>query len=96
MTEPESGFETHPLASQRPRKPPTSASRHNKTPAIPSQLPEYSDDPDDNTDEDIANVPLDFGRSKHSKKRTARIEERWHKYCGVKAAEDGAHLKWHD
>ena len=78
MTESESNLEYPPPPSQRPRKSLISASNH-QNPAIVSQLPEYSDDPDDNTDEDIAKVPLDFGRSKFTRTRTTRIEERWHK-----------------
>lgn len=42
-------------------------------------LPEFSDDPDDETDEDIANVPLDYGQSDQTKTRRQRIEHRWHK-----------------
>ena len=42
-------------------------------------LPEFSDDPDDETDEDIADVPLDYGHSKETKLRRQRIEHRWHK-----------------
>ncbi|KAJ5989689.1 hypothetical protein N7481_004899 [Penicillium waksmanii] len=29
----------------------------------PDMLPDFSDDPDDNTDEDIVNIPLDYGCS---------------------------------
>ncbi|EED20636.1 hypothetical protein TSTA_038420 [Talaromyces stipitatus ATCC 10500] len=77
-----------PLAPQQPRDSPSSASKGRRAPAISSELPEYSDDPNDDTDEDLANVPLDYGR--------ARIEERWNKYCGVKVAEHGAPPKWSD
>lgn len=42
-------------------------------------LPDFSDDPDDDTDEDIADIPLDYGRSEKTKVRGVRIEERWHK-----------------
>ena len=45
----------------------------------PDTLPDFSDDPDDDTDEDIANVPLDYGRSDRTLVRRARIEQRWHK-----------------
>jgi hypothetical protein len=41
--------------------------------------PECSDDPDDETDEDIANVPLDYGQSDQTKTWRQRIEHRWHK-----------------
>lgn len=45
----------------------------------PDTLLDFSDDPDDDTDEDIANVPLDYGRSDRTLVRRARIEQRWHK-----------------
>lgn len=45
----------------------------------PDTLPNFSDDPDDDTDEDIANVPLDYGRSDRTLVRRTRIEQRWHK-----------------
>ncbi|OJD12083.1 hypothetical protein AJ78_07260 [Emergomyces pasteurianus Ep9510] len=51
----------------------------------PDMLPDFSDDPDDDTDEDITNVPLGYGRSDKTVVRRVRIEQRWHKYCGVKA-----------
>ncbi|CAI7636376.1 unnamed protein product [Penicillium pancosmium] len=62
----------------------------------PDMLPDFSDDPDDDTDEDIANVPLDYGRSDRTVVRRVRIEQRWHKYCGVKAGSSGANSKWSD
>ncbi|KAJ5904637.1 hypothetical protein N7504_007020, partial [Penicillium tannophilum] len=37
-------------------------------------LLDFSDDPDDDTNEDIANVPLDYGRSEKTKVRGVRIE----------------------
>jgi hypothetical protein len=46
---------------------------------IPSESPDYSDDQDDETDEDLADVPLDYGRSDKTKLRGARMEKRWHK-----------------
>lgn len=42
-------------------------------------LPDFSDDPDDDTDEDLADVPLDYGRGLKTKQRGERIEKRWHK-----------------
>lgn len=42
-------------------------------------LADYSDDPDDDTDADIQDVPLDYGRSENTKARGDRIEKRWHK-----------------
>ncbi|KAJ5415003.1 hypothetical protein N7509_000101 [Penicillium cosmopolitanum] len=67
------------------------------SPEIPP-LPDRreNDDPDDDTDEDIANVPLDYGRSDQTLVRRARIEQRWHKYCGVKAGGSDALPKWSD
>ncbi|CAG8901459.1 unnamed protein product [Penicillium egyptiacum] len=59
-------------------------------------LPDFSDDPDDDTDEDIANIPLDYGRAEGTKVRGVRIEQRWHKYCRVKAQSPDALLKWKD
>lgn len=79
VTEPESDVESHPKASQRPQKSPVSASNRSQVPAISSRLPKYRDEPDDDTDEDIANIPLDYGRSGKTKIRGSRIEERWHK-----------------
>ncbi|KAH1396271.1 hypothetical protein KXV70_001089 [Aspergillus fumigatus] len=68
--------------------------------ARPSQaqvdLPDFSDDPDDDTDEDLADVPLDYGRGLKTKQRGDRIEKRWHKYCRVKAAEPNSLQKWND
>lgn len=75
MTEPESDVESHPLASQQPQKSPTSAFNRSQVPAISSRLPKYRDGPDDDTDEDIANVPLDYGRSEKTKTKEARIKE---------------------
>ncbi|CAG7927890.1 unnamed protein product [Penicillium olsonii] len=59
-------------------------------------LPDFSDDPDDDTDEDIANIPLDYGRSEKTKVRGVRIEQRWHKYCRVKVKPPNALSKWND
>lgn len=44
-------------------------------------LPDFSEDPADDTDEDIANTPLDYGRSEKTKDRGVRIEQRWHKWA---------------
>lgn len=48
-------------------------------PANAGDLLNFSDDPDDDTDEDLADVPLDYGRSDQTKVRGRRIEKRWHK-----------------
>lgn len=52
-------------------------------PVRSGNLPDFSDDPDDDTDEDIANIPLDYGRSEKTKVRGVRIEQRWHKWANV-------------
>lgn len=38
---------------------------------------EWSDNPIDDTDEDISNVPLDYGRSEKTKAQAQRIQHRW-------------------
>ena len=48
-------------------------------PCSPEYLPDFSDDPNDDTDEDLADVPLDYGRSVKTKRRGARTDQRWHK-----------------
>jgi hypothetical protein len=60
-------------------RPSTSPKRPLRRPVDAGALPDFSDDPDDDTDEDIANVPLDYGRSDQTKVRGRRIEKRWHK-----------------
>lgn len=82
LTEPDSDAQPclpAPLHSQRPRDPPSSACKRKKTSVLPSELPEYSDDPNDDTDEDIANVPLDYGRSDNTKTRRSQIKTLWQK-----------------
>jgi hypothetical protein len=59
-------------------RPGPSVSHHPSSELLIEPL-EYSDDPNDDTDEDIANVPLDYGRSDKTKLRRAHIERRWHK-----------------
>jgi hypothetical protein len=49
-----SGWKDTPEVSTRPKRPV-------RRPADAGVLPDFSDDPDDDTDEDIANVPLDYG-----------------------------------
>lgn len=39
-------------------------------------LPDFSDDPDDDTDEDLADIPLDYGHSEQTKVRGRQIEKR--------------------
>lgn len=75
-------------------------------------LPDFSDDPNNDTDKDLADILLDYRRSDQTKIQGRQIEKRWHKwvmiqtykmevvtntryrYCGVKAAQSGAFLKW--
>ncbi|KAL1873654.1 hypothetical protein Plec18167_006171 [Paecilomyces lecythidis] len=75
---------------RRASRPPSSV----KEPSNSDLLPDFSDDPDDDTDEDLREVPLDYGRSQKTKTRRVRIEQRWHKYCRTKTAEPGALPKW--
>ena len=42
-------------------------------------LPDFSDDPNNDTDEDLIDIPLDYGHSDQTKVRRRRIEKRWHK-----------------
>ncbi|KAI2697980.1 hypothetical protein CBS147354_9889 [Penicillium roqueforti] len=77
-------------------RPSTRPKRPMRRPADAGILPDFSDNPDDNTDEDIANVPLNYRRSEQTKVRGRQIEKRWDKYCRVKAAQAGALLKWDD
>lgn len=60
-------------------RPSTRPKRPVRRPADAGVLPDFSDDPDDDTDEDIANIPLDYGRSEQTKVRGRRIEKRWDK-----------------
>ncbi|KAJ5751309.1 hypothetical protein N7533_008337 [Penicillium manginii] len=85
-----------PPAPDRPEKSSRIPKPSVRDRVCPDTLPDFSDDPDDNTDEDIANVPLDYGRSDRTMVRRARIEQRWHKYCGVKAGGSDALPKWSD
>lgn len=59
--------------------PSTRPKRPVRRPADAGVLPDFSDDPDDDTDEDLADVPLDYGHSEKTKVRGRRIEKRWHK-----------------
>lgn len=65
-----------PLLSNRPKE-----SLHDPKPSVRGRvgldmLPDFSDDPDDDTDEDIVNVPLDYGRSDRTVVRRVRIKQR--------------------
>ncbi|KAJ6126308.1 hypothetical protein N7523_001920 [Penicillium sp. IBT 18751x] len=53
-----------------------------------------SDNPDDDTDEDLANIPLDYGQSERTKALRLRIQNRWQMYCQVKNEEPDALPKW--
>ncbi|KAJ6096881.1 hypothetical protein N7486_007627 [Penicillium sp. IBT 16267x] len=50
--------------------------------------------PDDDTDEDLAQVPEDYGRSNKTKKLKLRLKERWAWYCQMKAMEPSTNHKW--
>ncbi|KAI1829031.1 hypothetical protein DTO027I6_10258 [Penicillium roqueforti] len=50
--------------------------------------------PDDDTDEDLAQVPEDYGRSNKTKKLKLRLKERWAWYCEMKAMEPSTIHKW--
>ncbi|KAJ6036024.1 hypothetical protein N7540_000303 [Penicillium herquei] len=52
--------------------------------------------PDDDTDEDLANVPEDYGRSNQTKKLKLRLKERWAWYCEMKATAPSSDPKWED
>lgn len=71
------------IPDTRPAKAPVSSSSRSQratcNPQNPERLPDFSDDPNDDTDEDLTNVPLDYGRSVKTKRRGIRIEQRWHK-----------------
>lgn len=45
-------------------------------PVRSGNLLDFSDDPNDDTNEDIANIPLDYGRSEKTKVRGVRIKQR--------------------
>lgn len=66
------------LTSPEPPRLPASDPRSERRPGAWA-MADYSDDPDDDTDEDIHDVPLDYGRSKTTRARGERIERRWHK-----------------
>ncbi|KAJ5318366.1 hypothetical protein N7476_004786 [Penicillium atrosanguineum] len=50
----------------------------------------------DEADEDIANVPLDYGQSESTKALVRRIEFRWHMYCQVQRDEPSALPMWNN
>lgn len=45
--------------------------------ARPGLSLDCNDNPDDDTDEDLANIPLDYGRSEGTKALMLRIQTRW-------------------
>ncbi|EEH20209.2 hypothetical protein PABG_02468 [Paracoccidioides brasiliensis Pb03] len=55
----------------------------------------YEDPPDD-TDEDLSDVPSDYGRSGKTKEHKLRARDRWQRYCVTKASEPAADPKWSD
>ncbi|KAI1939195.1 hypothetical protein LOZ57_006155 [Ophidiomyces ophidiicola] len=54
--------------------------------------PNY-DDPSDDTDENLSDVPSDFGGSVGTKALRHRIENRWRRFCAIKA-KPTANPKW--
>ncbi|KAJ6103822.1 hypothetical protein N7486_004044 [Penicillium sp. IBT 16267x] len=71
-----------------------------RSPVRSGDLPDFSDDPNDDTDEDIVNVPLDYRRSEKTKIRGALRQvtpnnvHRFLNYClKLKYGQDGRHLK---
>jgi hypothetical protein len=77
---PETDATSTELTSPEPPRLPSSRPRSEQRPGLEA-LADYSDGPDDNTDEDIHDVPLDYGRSENTKIRGKRIEQRWHKWA---------------
>ncbi|PGH15999.1 hypothetical protein AJ80_05342 [Polytolypa hystricis UAMH7299] len=57
---------------------------------------EQYEDPADDTDEDLAKVPADFGGSKNTALLRERVEDRWKRYCAAKASNSGTDAKWDD
>ncbi|PTU18379.1 hypothetical protein P175DRAFT_0560274 [Aspergillus ochraceoroseus IBT 24754] len=54
------------------------------------------EDPADDTDEDLANVPEDYGKSSNTKIQKLRLKNRWARYCRVNAIKPSADPKWED
>ncbi|EER44432.1 C2H2 finger domain-containing protein [Histoplasma capsulatum H143] len=54
------------------------------------------EDPLDDTDEDLSDVPSDYGGSKQTKKLKLRARDRWQRYCAAKASEPAADPQWFD
>ncbi|KAJ6163934.1 hypothetical protein N7470_002606 [Penicillium chermesinum] len=50
--------------------------------------------PDDDTDEDLAQVPDDYGRSHGTQKLKLRLKQRWAWFCQVKAMEPSTDRQW--
>ncbi|KAJ6008513.1 hypothetical protein N7540_012489 [Penicillium herquei] len=50
--------------------------------------------PDDDTDDDLAHVPEDYGRSENTKILRLRLTKRWAWFCEMKAKKPSASLKW--
>ncbi|EDN07394.1 predicted protein [Histoplasma mississippiense (nom. inval.)] len=54
------------------------------------------EDPPDDTDENLSDVPSDYGGSKHTRKKKLRAKTYWARYCGRKALEPAAAPRWSD
>ncbi|EDN03935.1 predicted protein [Histoplasma mississippiense (nom. inval.)] len=54
------------------------------------------EDPLDDTDEDLSDVPSDYGGSKQTKKLKLPARDRWQRYCAAKASEPAVDPQWFD
>ncbi|KAJ5330526.1 hypothetical protein N7476_000309 [Penicillium atrosanguineum] len=62
----------------------------------PDQNSCFGHNNNDEVDEDIANVPLDYGQSESTKALMRRIEFRWHMYSQVRSDEPGVLPMWNN
>ncbi|KAJ5662804.1 hypothetical protein N7507_003535 [Penicillium longicatenatum] len=68
--------EIHPPPN-RPKKSPRIPKASVRDRIYPNTLLNFSDDPDDNIDKDIANIPLDYGRSDQTLARGSNTYLKW-------------------
>ncbi|EDN02645.1 predicted protein [Histoplasma mississippiense (nom. inval.)] len=69
---------------------------HGTKGSIDTALRQSYKDPLDDTDEDLSDVPSDYGGSKQTKKLKLRARDRWQRYCAAKASEPAADPQWFD
>ncbi|GBF62893.1 hypothetical protein TMEN_5484 [Trichophyton mentagrophytes] len=62
----------------------------------PDLLQSLYEDPPDDSDEDLQDVPSDYGGSGKTKSLKLRTKDRWQRFCSKKAAEPDANPKWRD